>query len=54
LFFKDVKTHTSRLTFFFVLGHGETAPSAGAGLAALQGRVLEGACDGDWVFDKGG
>jgi hypothetical protein len=36
------------------LGCSETAPSGSVGPAALQGRALEGACGGDWVFDKDG
>jgi hypothetical protein len=37
-----------------LLGHGEAAPIAIVGPAALQARVLEGVWDGDWVFDKDG
>jgi hypothetical protein len=37
-----------------LLGHGEAAPSAHVGPAALQGHVLEGACGDDLVFDKDG
>jgi hypothetical protein len=37
-----------------LLGHGEAAPSSSGGPAALQGCVLEGACDDDWVFNKNG
>jgi hypothetical protein len=34
-------------------GHGEAAPRTDVGAAALQGCILEGACDDDGFFDKG-
>jgi len=34
------------------LGHVEAAPSASVGQIALQGRVLEGACSYDSVFEN--
>jgi hypothetical protein len=42
------------LEFRRLLRHGKAAQSASVRPAALQGRVLEGACDGGWVFDKDG